>query len=85
MIVDLKALSAIDFIKFNLKKIEIAKDMFVKEIEHGEEVFIPSEMTQDSYPVSMRYYDPILVYLQNHMSFDQKEILYTKADIIIKY
>ena len=40
MIVDLKALSAIDFIKFNLKKIEIAKDMFVKEIEHGEEVFL---------------------------------------------
>ena len=38
LIIDLKALKGIEFLKFNLKKIELAKDIFVKEIENGKEV-----------------------------------------------
>ena len=57
LIVDLKAVSKIDFIKFNLKKIQIAKEIFLKEIEYGEEVYIPLEVSQDEYPMSMKFYD----------------------------
>ena len=45
LIVGLRAIGKINFVRFNLKKIEIAKEMFVKDIEHGKEVFIPAEMS----------------------------------------
>ena len=66
-------MKGIETIKFNLKKIELAKDIFVKEVENGKEVKIPVEMDQSQYPISMRFYDPILIHLQNQMSMDQKE------------
>ena len=36
LIVDLKAVHKIDFIKFNLKKIQMAKEIFIKEIEYND-------------------------------------------------
>ena len=41
LIVSLRAIKKIDFIKFNLKKIEIAKEIFVRAVEQGSEVLIP--------------------------------------------
>ena len=45
LIVDLKSVKKIDFVKFYLQKIKIARELFVKEIENGEEVLIPMELS----------------------------------------
>ena len=70
LIVSLRAVKKIDFIKFNLKKIELAKEIFVRAVEQGSEVLIPKELSQDKQPWSMRFYDPILVFMQDYMSID---------------
>ena len=43
-----------------LKSIELSKALFVMEIEQGNETIIPKEWSQDTFPMCMRYYDPIL-------------------------
>ena len=45
LFLNLRAVKDINFIRFNLKKIALAKELFVKELEFGSEVFIPSEMS----------------------------------------
>ena len=43
-----------------LKRIELEKAEFVYQIEEGEQVFIPRDLSQDELPQSFRYYDPIM-------------------------
>lgn len=49
-----------------IKKIELQKAMFVLELEQGQEVYIPNDLSCDSYPQGFRYYDPI-IQIVNHM------------------
>ena len=42
-----------------LRRIELAKELFILEIETGQEVFIPKDLTMDHMPYTMRFYDPI--------------------------
>ena len=78
LLINLRSIRTIDFVRFNLKKIELAREIFLKEIEHGSEVFIPSEISSDHYPQSMRFYDHILIHLQNNMSNEMREEFYSK-------
>ena len=48
------------FIKCSLLRIKLIKEKFILELEQGQEVYIPKELSCDSYPVSFRYYDPII-------------------------
>ena len=48
------------FISTVLKRIEIAKKLFVAEIQGGTEVLIPRDLSQDHLPMSFRYYDPLI-------------------------
>lgn len=48
------------FIIAILKKYDIVKKKFVLDLEEGQEVFIPQDLTCDAYPRSFRYYDPII-------------------------
>jgi hypothetical protein len=45
LVLNLKAVSKILYIKLLLKKIDLAKSLFILEIEQGEEVFIPPEIS----------------------------------------
>lgn len=51
-------------ILIRLKIIELAKHLFVHDIEQDENVFIPVEMSLDMFPASFRYYDSILCYVK---------------------
>lgn len=48
------------YIKCTLRKISLMKKLFVLELEQGQEVFIPKDLTCDNYPFSYHYYDPII-------------------------
>lgn len=45
MILYLRSLKGILFIKAILKKIELVKELFILELETGKEVFIPNELS----------------------------------------
>jgi len=48
-----------NFIALLLKYIQITKELFVINIESGEEVRIPQAISMDNLPMSFQYYDPI--------------------------
>ena len=56
------------FIKAILKKKEIIKKKFVLDLEQGQEVFIPRDLSCDIYPASFRFYDPIIQITNNLIS-----------------
>lgn len=68
MVIKLRAINGIAYLRCLLRKIQIAKELFILEIEQGAEVFIPKELSQDHLPYSMRYYDPIVALIQEAVS-----------------
>ena len=48
------------YIKAVLIKKALVKKIFVLDIEHSQEVYIPDLLSCDLYPRSFRYYDPII-------------------------
>lgn len=59
-------LNDIFYIIATLKKYELVKKMFVLEMELGQEVYIPKLLSCDKYPLSFRFYDPIIQII-NHL------------------
>lgn len=45
------------YLNLMLEKIEIHKQMFLMEIEKGNEAFLPNDLSQDWMPYSFRFYD----------------------------
>ena len=88
----MKAISGVLYLKALIKRVELAKFLFVHEIEYGSEVFIPNELSQDRLPYSFRYYDPILNFVQDNITDDKRDfyllknqlayLLYSRSDPI---
>jgi hypothetical protein len=53
-------------------KVSLARSLFIKQIEEGEETFIPKGLSQDDLPWSFRYYDPIQAIIQEMVSDDRR-------------
>lgn len=58
--IKLKGLSGFALHRAILERIKLSKEMFMLEIQQGLEVAIPKDLSQDQYPKSFQYYDPIL-------------------------
>ena len=41
----------------------MAKEIFLRDVEQGTEAYIPREMNMEDFSASMRYYDPILIFM----------------------
>jgi hypothetical protein len=74
----MKAVSGLDYILCLMKRIELAKQLFVLDIEEGTEVFIPKELRTDHFPQSFQFNDPILMIIHKKMSDDRKEYFIKK-------
>jgi hypothetical protein len=46
-------------------------------------VLIPSELSQDKLPMSFRYYDPVIMLIQEKLSKDRRSYLMVKKQINI--
>ena len=64
------------FLMAVIKKIELQKAMFVLELEQGQEVYIPNELSCDSYPQGFRFYDPI-IQIVNHLFSQDNQVYHT--------
>jgi hypothetical protein len=62
-----------------LKRIEISKKLFLIDIEQGREVFIPTDLQQRKLPMTFRYFDPILQYIQESISKEKKQFFALKT------
>jgi hypothetical protein len=60
MMMDMKLISGLLYIDAIRKRIEIAKELLILEIEQGNETLINKELSQDGLPSSFRYYDSVL-------------------------
>ena len=78
LLVGMKAVSGVDYILCLLKRIDLAKQLFVLDIEEGTEVFIPKELRTDNFPLSFQFNDPILMIIHRKMSDDRKEYFIKK-------
>ena len=60
------------FVSTVLKRIEVAKKLFVVDVQGGTEVLIPRDLSQDYLPISFRYYDALIKISQELMAEDKK-------------
>ena len=81
----LKLLKGSLFVRIALKRIELAKELFVMEIEQGREVLIRRNLSQDDLPYSYRFYDFIFGLIQQRMAFDRREFYGLKKAIAISF
>ena len=74
ILINFKAIKQVLYIKAALMKIQVAKELFVLEIEQGHEAYVPPELTVDLMPLSFRFYDAILVFVQDLVSAKAKDL-----------
>ena len=60
MILGLKCLRGEIFLTAMLNRIKLIKEVFIHEIENGDEIFIPEDLSQERLPMSFRYYDSVI-------------------------
>ena len=72
MMINMKLITGPRFIETILKKLELVKELFLMDLEITEEVLIPKELSQDMLPYSYRYYDYILLLIQEKATSDKK-------------
>ena len=61
-----------------LKKLQLAKEMFILDMENGQEVIVPPELSMDQMPMNFRYYDPILLWIQEMFASEKKQYFILK-------
>lgn len=74
ILINMKAIRDLLFIKCALMKTQLAKELFVLEIEQSRESYIPNELAQDHLPMNFWYYDAILMYVQDLVSQETKDL-----------
>jgi hypothetical protein len=79
MLQSIKTFSGVFLIMAILKRIEISKKLFLIDIEQGREVFIPNDLQQKKLPMTFRYFDPILQYIQESISKEKKQFFALKT------
>ena len=79
--INLKLINGPRYIESILKKIELVKDLFLMDLELGEEVIIPRELSMDQLPQSYRYYDYILLMVQEKATQDRRQFSHMKAKL----
>jgi hypothetical protein len=55
-------------VKISLLGIELAKELFMLELEQAKFNCIPDELSQTNLPLSFRFYDPIIVFIKQQMN-----------------
>ena len=73
MVTNSRLIAHIPFLDAVIKRINVVKQLFVQEIEQGKECFIPKDLSQDSLPISFRYYDPVISLVQENTSEVKRE------------
>lgn len=66
------------------KKIKLSREIFMIELLAGKETSIPKELSQQSFPESFRFYDPILNMIKSLIPAENLEVFAMKKGIDYK-
>jgi hypothetical protein len=78
MCTKLLAVHGLVFCRAFLEKIEIQREIFISQIEEGQQAFIPPDLSQSHLPFSFKYYDPILAIAKEKIARNRKEFFTLK-------
>jgi hypothetical protein len=67
-----------------IKLINVSKQILTINLEQGNEVHIPPELSQDGVPMTMRFYDPILKIIQQSCSDEKKNYFLLENQYVLK-
>ena len=67
------------FLQTVLNKIELAKKLFVLDIQRGSEVYIPPELSVNEFPISFRFYDPVFHLINKTIEQEKKTVYNLKT------
>jgi hypothetical protein len=71
----MKSLKGILYVIALKKKIQTVRELFMMDIEDGLDTFIPKDLSQDTLPLSFRYYDSIIAFIIENLSNEKRKIL----------
>ena len=79
--IKLRALQGPALLSAILSRISLARDLYQMDIEAGVYTAIPEDLSQSNFPFIMRYYDPIIAYIQEGVGTDirMRSILINRA------
>ena len=60
MMLGLKCLQGDLYLVALLEKIKLSKEVFLYDIEQGDETYIPDDINQNNFSLSFQYYDPTI-------------------------
>ena len=80
-----RAVNKINFVQCLIKRIDLAKRLFIMDIEEGSEVYIPNDLRNDKLPMSFQFYDPIMNIVLLKMADDRTEYFLKKSKIIKEF
>ena len=64
-----------------VKALAVVKQLFLLEFETGNAALIPPALRQDDLPLSFRYYDPILQYVDGRLSRERQDYFKMKKQL----
>lgn len=80
-VIQFRAVKGSMYLKIYLLIISLAKEMFIYELEQGEEVFISSDLSQRHLPYGFRYYDPILAIVAERITDASRQVIKLRQDV----
>jgi hypothetical protein len=85
LMIQLKIFGGLLYLQCILKKIQLAKELFMIELMSGQEVNVPKDLSQSNLPYSYRYYDPILLLIKGMMPQENREYFALKKGLDFKF
>ena len=73
MILGIRAVRSVLYILVMLSKIQAVKKIFALQVEQGDEVYIPNELSLKHLPINYQFYDCLLLDLQENMRQGTKD------------
>ena len=72
MMINMRLIQGPRYMEALLMRIQLVKELFLMDMEQGIEVNIPREISMDHWPLSYRYYDSILMMIQDKVTSDRR-------------
>jgi hypothetical protein len=81
LFINLGLISGPRYIEALLVRIRLSRERFLLDLQQGMEVLIPYELSQDHLPMSYRFYDCILQFIQDSVTQDRRDFQKVKMKL----
>lgn len=72
------------YLEILLREIEVMKEIFILDVEQGDEISIPMQLKQSNLSISYRFYDPVMALIDEQISREMKDYFVLKNKLNIQ-